>query len=117
VNASARSASAPSRTAPSRNGSPDDSHRVRDALTNIAIPVATATIGAAGGVLLGRTARQRNRKVLGIQFPTKVDLGGMSHQIAGMSRQIGEAGRQFGNLAREVRSVREKAEQIGRVLK
>jgi hypothetical protein len=70
----------------------------------------TATIGVAGGVLLGRTALQRNRKVLGIPVPhTKIDL-------AGVTQQIGEAGKQFGKLAGEVRSAREKAEQIGRIL-
>jgi hypothetical protein len=54
--------------------------------------------------------------VLGIPVPEKVDLSGVTHQI-------GEAGKQFGKLAAEVRtvagevkSVREKAEQIGRVL-
>jgi hypothetical protein len=66
-------------------------------------------VGAVGGVLLGRTALQRKGKVLGMSLPTKIDL-------SGVSRQIGEAGRQFGRLATEVRSVREKAEQIGRLL-
>jgi hypothetical protein len=65
--------------------------------------------GIAGGILLGRSALSRNRKVLGVQVPTKVDF-------AGVSQQIGEAGRQFGKLAGEVRSVREKAEQLARVL-
>jgi hypothetical protein len=66
--------------------------------------------------LLGRNALQRNRKVLGIPVPSKVDL-------TSVSQQIGEAGRQFGKLAGEVRTVasevrgvREKAEQIGKVL-
>jgi hypothetical protein len=77
---------------------------------NIAVPAVTATIGVAGGVLLGRTALQRNKKVLGIPVPrTKIDL-------AGVTQQIGEAGKQFGKLAGEVRTAREKAEQIGRVL-
>jgi hypothetical protein len=77
---------------------------------NIAVPAVTATIGVAGGVLLGRTALQRNRKVLGIPVPhTKIDL-------SGVTQQIGEAGKQFGKLAGEVRTAREKAEQIGRIL-
>jgi hypothetical protein len=67
-----------------------------------------ATVGVAGGILLGRS-RNRNRKVLGIDVPEKVDF-------AGVSKTIGEAGRQFGKLAGEVRAVREKAEQVGRVL-
>jgi hypothetical protein len=76
-------------------------------MSKIVVPVATATIGVAGGVLLGRSGRQKNRKLLGLEFPTKVDL-------TGVGQQLGEAGRQLGKLASEVRSVREKAEQIGR---
>jgi hypothetical protein len=60
-------------------------------------------------VLVGRSAAQRGRKVLGVPVPTKVDLGGIG-------QQIGDAGRQLGKLANEVRTVREKAEQIGRIL-
>ena len=65
--------------------------------------------GIAGGIVLGRKALSRNRKVLGVEMPTKVDF-------SGVSQQLGAAGRQFGKLAGEVRSVREKAEQIARVL-
>jgi hypothetical protein len=78
--------------------------------------VVTGAAGIAGGILLGRTALQRNRKVLGVPMPSKVDLNGVT-------RQIGEAGKQFGKLAGEVRNVagevraaREKAEQIGKIL-
>jgi hypothetical protein len=81
------------------------------------VPAVSGAIGIAGGILLGRTAlQQRNRTVLGIPVPSKIDL-------SGVTQQIGEAGRQFGKLANEVRSVagevktvREKAEQIGKVL-
>jgi hypothetical protein len=78
-------------------------------LTDIGISALSATIGVAGGVLLGRTAFQRGRKVLGVSVPSKVDFGDIG-------QQIGEAGRQFGKLASEVQAVRRKAEQIGRVL-
>jgi hypothetical protein len=80
------------------------------------VPAVSGAVGIAGGILLGRNALQRNRKVLGISVPSKVDF-------SGVSQQIGEAGRQFGKLAGEVRSmtgevrgVREKAEQIGKIL-
>ena len=80
------------------------------------MPAVTGAVGIAGGILLGRTALHRNRKVLGIPVPAKVDLDGVT-------RQIGEAGKQFGrrdgeirNVAGEARSLREKAEQIGKVL-
>ena len=62
-------------------------------------------------MLLGRTALKRQRKILGVPLPTKVDI-----DLGGVTQQIGEAGRQFGKLAGEVRSVRERAEQIGRAL-
>jgi hypothetical protein len=76
--------------------------------------MATAAAGVAGGVVLGRTALQRNRKILGIPVPgsartPKIDL-------SDMSKQIGEAGRQFGKLASEVRAAREKAEKISRAI-
>jgi hypothetical protein len=78
-------------------------------LVNLGISALSATIGVAGGVLLGRTALQRNHKLLGVSVPSKVDL-------TGIGQQIGEAGRQFGKLASEVRAVREKAEQVGKLL-
>jgi hypothetical protein len=79
----------------------------------------TAGIGVAGGVVLGRTALQRYRKVLGIPVPRKVDVdfGNVSRGIGDVAQQIGEAGRQFGRLAGEVQAVRRKAEQVGAALK
>ena len=84
-------------------------HSTRETIANIGIPVVSATIGVAGGVLLGRTTLQRNRKLLGIPLPVKIDL-------ADVSQQIGEAGRQFAKLATEVRTARERAEKIGRAI-
>ena len=53
--------------------------------------------------------------MLGVPIPSKIDLHGVT-------QQIGQAGKQFGKLAdevrkgtSEVRSAREKAEQIARV--
>jgi HAMP domain-containing protein len=84
-------------------------------VAKIGVPVVSGAIGIAGGVLLGRTALQRHKKVLGIPMPTKIDLGSVTDEI-------GKAGKQFGKLAdevrkgtAEVRSAREKAEQIARV--
>lgn len=83
--------------------------RRNGALKAAGVSALSATIGVAGGVLLGRTALQRNRKLLGLPVPSKIELGDVGEQIA-------EAGRQFGKLAGEVRAVRRKAQQIGRVL-
>jgi hypothetical protein len=83
----------------------------REALTNVGIGIAGATVGVVGGVLLGRTALRRGRSFFGVPVPEKIDI-----DLGGMSKQIGEAGRQFGRLASEVRAVQEKAEQLGRAL-
>jgi hypothetical protein len=93
---------------PSRSQSQTE-NGARGAISNIVIPVATATIGVAGGVLLGRRARQRHRKVLGVPVPIKIDLGGLA-------QHIGQAGRQLETLARGAQIVRETAEQIGRAV-
>ena len=83
---------------------------MKSTVTNVVIPAATGAIGVAGGVLLGRSALQRNRKFLGVPVPkVKIDL-------ADISKQVGDAGRQFGKLAREVQAAREKAEKLGRAL-
>jgi hypothetical protein len=78
------------------------------------MPVATAVAGAAvgvvGGVLLDRKKLTRKRRVLGIPVP------GTGGGVDGIARQVGEAGKQIGKLATEVRSAREKAEQIGKAL-
>ncbi|MDQ6816766.1 MAG: hypothetical protein M3018_05080 [Actinomycetota bacterium] len=71
----------------------------------------TGAVAVAGGVLLGRTALQRQRKILGIPLPTKVDI-----DLSGASGRIGEVSRKVGKLAGDVRNVRERTEQIGRVL-
>jgi hypothetical protein len=92
------------------NGGTSNTSSARETITHVAIPAVTGAIGVAGGVLLGRTALQKNRKVLGIPVPgVKVDM-------SDLSKQIGEAGRQFGKLAREVKVAREKAEKIGRAV-
>jgi hypothetical protein len=79
---------------------------------NFGMSAAAATLGVAGGVLLGRTTLQRTRKVLGVRIPgkpVKIDIGEAS-------KHVGEAGKQIGRLANEVRAVRQKAEQVGRVI-
>jgi hypothetical protein len=84
------------------------------------VPAVTGAVGIAGGiaggVLLGRTARQRNRKVLGISMPAKVDLVGVTQQIGEAGKQIGKLAGEIRNVAGEVRSLREKAEQVDKVL-
>jgi len=80
------------------------------------VPAVTGAAGIAGGILLGRVALQRNRKVLGIQMPSKVDLGSFSQQIGEAGKQFGKLAGEVRNVAGEVRAAREKAEQIGKIL-
>lgn len=85
---------------------------VKTAFDKAAVPLATATMGVAGGIVLGRTALQRKRKALGVPVPT----GGRKIDFGGLGQQVGEAGRQFAKLAQEVNAVRDKAEKIGRAI-
>jgi hypothetical protein len=80
------------------------------------VPVVTGAAGIAGGILLGRSALQRSRKVLGIQMPSKVDLNGVTQQIGEAGKQFGKLAGEVRNVAGEVRAAREKAEQIGKIL-
>lgn len=45
------------------------------ALMTAGLSALSATVGVAGGVLLGRTALRRGRKVLGVPMPSKIELG------------------------------------------
>jgi hypothetical protein len=120
--AQSRSSSSGSRSAPatgrrtsrgggttSARGRSQSAQGTRGTIASIGIPVVTGAVGIAGGVLLGRTALQRDKRFLGISLPIKVDL-------SDVTQQIGEAGRQLGKLANEVKTVREKAEQVGRAI-
>lgn len=80
------------------------------------MPVATGAAGVAGGILLGRNALQRNRKVLGIPVPSKVDFNDVTQQIGEAGRQFGKLAGEVRNVAGEVRAARQKAEQIGKIL-
>jgi hypothetical protein len=76
----------------------------------------TGAVGIAGGVLLGRNALQRNRKVLGIHVPSKIDFSGVTQQLGDAGRQFGKLAGEVRGMAAEVRAAREKAEQIGKIL-
>jgi Na+/glutamate symporter len=81
----------------------------------VAMPMASAAVGAAagmvGGILLERRGIKRpRRKVLGVRLP------GHQNGLDGLAKQVGEAGKQFGKLAGEVRTTREKASQVGKAL-
>lgn len=80
----------------------------------VGIPVATGTLGAAAGiasgVLLGTTIAKRPKKVLGIRVPYR------QADFSAVVRSVNSAGKQLGALASEVRTARQKAEEIGKAL-
>jgi hypothetical protein len=85
---------------------------VRDTAAKVGISVLSAGVGIAGGIMAGRTTLQKKRKALGVP----VSVPNKKIEFRGLAKQVGEAGRQFGQLAQEVRAVREKAEQIARII-
>jgi len=77
------------------------------------VPVASAAVGTAagivGGALLGRRLRSR-RKVLGIPVP------GTRGGFDGLAGQVGKAAKELGRLASQVQATRETAEKVGKAL-
>jgi hypothetical protein len=77
----------------------------------VAFPVASALAGAAAALALAERKSKRRRKVLGVSIPGTSPSG-----IDGLAKNIGEAGKQLARLADEVRTGRQKAEEIGKAL-
>lgn len=76
-------------------------------VAKIGIPALTTAIGVAGGVLLSGKGLQRQHKILGTSLPTRVDI-----DLGKATARLGEASRKVGTLAGEIRTVREKTQQI-----
>ncbi len=108
-NSSAPRAARQAQTPDTSSGSAGDAGG--SAMARAALPLATAAAGTVAGVLLGRRNRARPRKLLGVSIP---GTGGGG--VDALANSIGEAGKQLGKLADEVRTGREKAEQIGKAL-
>jgi 1-aminocyclopropane-1-carboxylate deaminase/D-cysteine desulfhydrase-like pyridoxal-dependent ACC family enzyme len=83
----------------------------RTVVKSVAFPVASAMAGAAAGMALKQRQTKRRKKVLGISIPGS---GGNSN---GLASNVGEAAKQLARLADEVRTGRQKAEEIGRALR
>jgi hypothetical protein len=82
----------------------------KTAAKTVVVPLVTGAVGVLAGVAVARRALKGGRKVLGIPLP------GRRTGLDGVAKQIGEAGRQFAKLAEEVRTTRERAEEIGKAL-
>ena len=104
--------------------SPHGNASLKETITQVAVPAIVGAIGVAGGVVVGRTALQRQKKVLGVPTPTgkvkapkiKIDLADIGDQIGRLGTNIGDAGRNFAELAREIQTTREKAEKLGKAI-
>ena len=59
---------------------------------------------------LGSKFGRKPKRVLGVKVP------GTGSGIDGLVKQIGKASKQIGELTGEVRSAREKAEQVAKVI-
>jgi hypothetical protein len=85
----------------------------RSVVSSIAYPVASAMAGAAAAIALSQRNAKRPKKVLGVSIPGTGRNGGTD----GLARNVGEVAKQLARLADEVRSGRQKAEEIGKALR
>ena len=78
--------------------------------------VATGAAGLIGGAVLGnRLAGSKPKRVLGIQVPgTGGGMDGLAKQVGKAAKQFKKASKQVGELTDEVRTAREKVEEVGR---
>jgi hypothetical protein len=74
--------------------------------------------GLIGGVVLGSKLGHKPKKVLGMKVPGTGGNGidGLAKQVGKAGKQFKKASKQFGELTDEVRTAREKAEQVGKVI-
>ena len=73
--------------------------------------------GLVGGVLLGSKFAKKPKKVLGVKVPgTGAGIDGFTKQVGKAGKQFTKASKQLGELTDEVRSAKEKAEQVGKVI-
>lgn len=73
--------------------------------------------GLVGGVVLGSKFARKPKRVLGIKVPgTGGGLDGLAKQVGKAGKQFKKASKQVGQLTDEVRTAREKAEQVGKVI-
>lgn len=114
---STRARSAASRSTRAASSSPPVSANGSSPKAAVITGVATAAAGVVGGVILGRHLGQRPRHVLGVRVPgSGAAMGDLVKQVKRSGRHLKTAGKQIADLTDEVRSAREKAEEIGRAI-
>jgi len=117
----ARSAASPKssapRSTPAASSSAPASENGSSPKAAVITGVATAAAGVVGGVILGRHLSQRPRHVLGVRVPgSGAGVSDLVKQVKRSGRHLKTAGKQIADLTDEVRSAREKAEEIGRAI-
>jgi hypothetical protein len=79
--------------------------------------LATGAAGLIGGAVLGTRLGKKPKKVLGIKVPgTGGGIDGLAKQVGKAGKQFKKANKQLGDLTHEVRTAREKAEEVGKVI-
>jgi hypothetical protein len=79
--------------------------------------IATGAAGLIGGVVLGTRMGRKPKKVLGIPVPgTGNGLHDVAKQVGKAGKQFKKASKQVSQLTDEVRSAREKAEEVGKII-
>ena len=67
--------------------------------------------------MLGSKFARKPKRVLGVKVPgTGAGIDGLAKQIGKAGKQFTKASKQIGELTDEVRSAKEKAEQVGKVI-
>ena len=67
--------------------------------------------------MLGSKFAKKPKRVLGMKVPgTGGGIDGLTKQVGKAGKQFNKASKQFGQLTNEVRTAREKAEQVGKVI-
>ena len=111
-NGSSRASSArPKASARSRNGSsPAQQQQPQNGAAKTLIAAGGTVAGLVGGVVLGSRFARKPKRVLGVKVP------GTGGGLDGFAKQLKRASKQLGELTDEVRTAREKAEQVGKVI-
>ena len=67
--------------------------------------------------MLGKSLGNRPKRVLGVKVPgTGAGLDGLAKQVKKAGKQLQKTGKQVAELTDEVRSARQKAEDVGKAI-
>ena len=73
--------------------------------------------GLVGGVVLGSKFAHKPRRVFGVKVPgTGGGIDALTKQVGKAAKQFTKASKQLGELTDEVRTAKETAEQVGKVI-